>query len=115
MAGAPLVSVVMPVHNGAAFLPFALASIDRQDRNDIELVVVDDGSADDSATIAHAHPRTRCISQQQLGISQALNIGIRNANGSLFWMATTFGTRGSCCSRRHISPPTRTPSAFCAT
>ena len=48
----PLVSVIVPVHNGASFIGAALASARAQSVNGLELIVVDDGSTDASADIA---------------------------------------------------------------
>lgn len=47
-AGAPVVSVVIPAHNCRAFLPAALASVAAQDLKDIEILIIDDCSADDT-------------------------------------------------------------------
>lgn len=47
-----LVSVVVPVHDGARFLARCVESVSAQDHPDVEVVVVDDGSSDDSARIA---------------------------------------------------------------
>jgi glycosyltransferase involved in cell wall biosynthesis len=78
----PLVSVVMCVRDGERYLREALDSIAGQRRNDLEVVVVDDGSKDDSAQIARDHPlKPEILSQQPLGASAALNYGIRVARG----------------------------------
>jgi len=73
----------MPVYNGAKYLPHALASIDRQRYDNIEIIVIDDGSTDESAAIARAHPRVRCISQENQGISRSMNTGVQAAAGSI--------------------------------
>jgi glycosyltransferase involved in cell wall biosynthesis len=75
----PAVSVLMPVHNGALFLPEALDSVWSQGFTDLELVVVDDASDDDTASILDAveDPRLRrvCL-ERRTGVSGALNAGL---------------------------------------
>lgn len=50
----PLISVIVPVFNGAAFLPEAIASIRAQSHRPLEIIVVDDGSTDDTAEVVKA-------------------------------------------------------------
>ncbi len=61
--GNPKVSVIIPVYNGAEFLQQSIQSILDQTFSDFELIVIDDGSTDDSMTVAHAFhdPRMRVI------------------------------------------------------
>lgn len=80
----PLVSVILPVHNGGPFLQDALRSVLQQSLTDFELIVVDDCSSDESASIAGSFgdPRIRLIrSLDRLRICKALNLGIENARG----------------------------------
>jgi glycosyltransferase involved in cell wall biosynthesis len=82
----PRVSVVMPVRNGESHLAEAIESVRGQTLQSLELVVVDDGSEDDSAKIAErfaaADDRIRVVSQPDpRGISAALNLGWRLARG----------------------------------
>jgi glycosyltransferase involved in cell wall biosynthesis len=51
----PTVSVLLPVRDGARHLPEALASLRAQTLTDFELILVDDGSRDDSAAVAEVH------------------------------------------------------------
>jgi len=77
-----LVSVVIPVHDGASFIGEALASVYAQDAHHIEVIIVDDGSGDDSLAIAQAHfPAIRVIRQENAGIGAARNRGVENARG----------------------------------
>ena len=82
MSGSPLVSVVMPVHDGERFLSEALASVLAQTHGPLECIVVDDGSHDRSADIAAAHG-VKVVSQAQRGTAAARNTGVRAARGEL--------------------------------
>lgn len=79
-----MVSVLMPVHNGAAYLDEALSSIRGQSWTDFELIVVDDASTDDSVAIAESCHDQRirvCRAPARLGICGALNLGLASATG----------------------------------
>jgi glycosyltransferase involved in cell wall biosynthesis len=77
----PLVSVIVPCYNGAAFLEQALRSALAQSYPKVEVVVVDDGSTDSSAEIARRFP-VRYIRQENRGLCEARNRGIRESKGS---------------------------------
>lgn len=82
----PLVSVIMPAYNAAAFIAESIESVLRQTYPAFELIVVDDGSSDDSAAIAERHAaadaRVRVIRCRNSGKpSIARNIGIGQASG----------------------------------
>ena len=80
------VSVVIPCYNGAAFLRQTLDSVLAQSRPPREVLVVDDGSTDDSAAIAASFgPPVRVISQENQGESVARNRGLDEAAGA--WVA----------------------------
>lgn len=78
----PLVSVVIPAYNAQDHLADCLASV-RAEVNGctVEVIVVDDGSVDDTVRIAHEQPGVRCIHQANKGPSAARNTGIAAANG----------------------------------
>ena len=78
-----LISVIVPVHNGEKFLGDALASIFTQDYRPIEVLVVDDGSTDGSATIARSFPDIRYFHEEKQGSAVARNTGIDNSRGEL--------------------------------
>ena len=89
---APLISVVMPAYNAAAYLPATVRSVLRQTFRDIELLVVDDGSTDDTAAAAldaaEGDARLRVISPGvNQGRSAARNLGIDAARGD--WVCPT--------------------------
>ncbi len=81
----PRVSVVIPCYRQARFLSEAVASVVAQTFTDWEIVIVDDGSPDDTAVVAQlliaAHPdrRIRLIRQENRGLAEARNAGIRVA------------------------------------
>lgn len=80
----PLITVLMPVHNGAAYLEEAIASILRQSLADFEFLIVDDASTDHSAALVRnvKDPRVRLISStERLKLSGALNLGLDQARG----------------------------------
>lgn len=82
----PLISVIMPVHNGGRFVAEAIRSILNQSFGDFEFVIIDDASTDDSPEIAasFADPRVaRLRNEQRLGITRTLNRGIGAARGQL--------------------------------
>jgi glycosyltransferase involved in cell wall biosynthesis len=80
------VSVVIPCYNGGRFLRETLESVLQQTHPALEVIVVDDGSTDDSAAIAESYgPPVRVIRQQNQGESVARNRGIDEARGE--WVA----------------------------
>lgn len=84
MNNPPAISVVMPVFNGARWLPDSLASIQRQEVPGIEIVLIDDGSTDDSTSVARAAvPGLRCFRQENRGQAAARNAGVKEARGIL--------------------------------
>ena len=80
---APLVSVVVPVYNGAEFLAECLGSLLLQDHPAIEVIVVDDGSDDDSAAIAERYEGVRVLRIAHAGLGTARNTGVEAATGPL--------------------------------
>ena len=78
----PSVSVVVCTHNGAQTLPECLEGVRGLSYPDFELIVVDDGSGDDSAAIARAHGATVIVSEHR-GLSAARNAGIARAGGEI--------------------------------
>src|ERR1043165_3045241 len=77
----PLVSVIIPVYNGARHLRAALESVFAQTYRSFEVIVVDDGSVDESAIIAQSFPEVRYIHQTNCGVAAARNHGIEAARG----------------------------------
>jgi len=81
----PMISVLMPVHNGAQFIEEAVDSILQQQYQNFELLIVDDGSNDQTSAIATSlscrDKRVHVLWQEKSGIAAALNHGIGRANG----------------------------------
>ena len=79
----PLVSAIVPVYNGERFIASALDSILAQSYRPLEVIVVDDGSEDDTASVARSYPSIRYIHQANQGPSTARNTGIAEAKGDI--------------------------------
>ena len=81
----PLVSVIVPIYNAAAFIVETLDSILASSYRPIEVVMVDDGSSDDSLSIASTyckdHEECYVYKQENAGVSAARNHAIRKARG----------------------------------
>lgn len=87
----PLVSIVIPVYRGAAYLGEAIESVLAQTWPSREILVVNDGSDDDGATERVARSfgdRIRYIAKENGGVASALNEGIRQMKGEYFaWLS----------------------------
>ena len=75
------VSVVIPCYGQAHFLGEAVESVLSQGHPPRELIVIDDGSPDDVASVVVRFPSVRCISQGNQGLSVARNAGIEASRG----------------------------------
>lgn len=87
----PIVSIIIPVYNGSNFLSESIESALAQTYDNIEIIVVNDGSKDEGATesIALAYgDKIRYYSKSNGGVSSALNLGIQKMNGEWFsWLS----------------------------
>jgi glycosyltransferase involved in cell wall biosynthesis len=85
----PLVSVVIPVFNGSIFLREAIDSVLNQTYKNIEIIVVDDGSTDDTQNIMRSYSNLiRGYHKKNGGTASALNFGIQKMNGDWFaWLS----------------------------
>jgi len=77
------VSVVVATYNGGRTLRNCLVSLEQLHYPDYEVIVVNDGSTDDTAVILGDFPEVRVITQTNLGLSAARNSGIEAATGSI--------------------------------
>ncbi|MDP6415706.1 MAG: glycosyltransferase, partial [Gammaproteobacteria bacterium] len=79
---APQVSVIIPAYNSASYLRQAVDSVLSQRDTSYELIIVDDGSTDDTRTVLQAYEdRIRYVYQDNQGVSAARNHGLRLAQG----------------------------------
>ena len=81
----PLVSVIVPLYNAAPYITETLESVVASTYRPLEVVVVNDGSKDDSLRVAEVfakeHPEVRVFDQANAGVSAARNHAIREAKG----------------------------------
>ena len=80
-----LVTVVVPIYNTEKYLRRCLDSIINQSYSNLEIILIDDGSIDNSSKICYEYSindhRIKIIRQKNAGVSVARNVGIRNATG----------------------------------
>ena len=85
MKNSPLVTVIVPIFNAELYLGKCIESILGQTYKKLEIVLVDDGSKDQSLLVckkyAKNEPRIIVIHQKNRGVSAARNTGIRTSNG----------------------------------
>lgn len=80
----PFVSVIIPTYNRAWSLKKAIDSVLEQDYKNFELIVVDDGSTDDTEALVTEYAKSvKFVQQPNLGVSAARNKGIQISSGSL--------------------------------
>jgi glycosyltransferase involved in cell wall biosynthesis len=82
-----LISVIIPAHNVARFIGRTLESVLKQTHRALDVVVVDDGSTDDTADVveevSRRDPRVRLVRSDKLGVSAARNLAIAQAKAQL--------------------------------
>ncbi len=107
----PLVSVVIPCYKQAHLLPDAIESALAQSHPRIEVLVVDDGSPDETAAVARRYPDVRSVGQENQGLGAARNTGFRASKGDyvLFLDADDRLTRAAVAA--HLACFARNPDA----
>ena len=86
MQSNPLVSIIIPVHNGEKYLKESIESCLNQDYSPLEIIVVDDKSEDNTLEILSEYQKKsnilKVISvEKQNGLGNVINIGVKNSNG----------------------------------
>ncbi len=76
-----LVSVIIPCYNHGHFLEQAIESVLAQSYSDFEIIVVDDGSTDNTTEVVRRHSRVRYVYQENAGLSSARNTGLWHSHG----------------------------------
>jgi glycosyltransferase involved in cell wall biosynthesis len=129
VADAPAITVVLNTYNRAELLPRALTSVLGQTHSDFEVVIVDDGSTDDTADVVTSvnDERVRYVRQANAGLSVARNTGLSAARGNAVvflddddWVLDTWlerlgepfqdpGVGVACCGLTLVSPVDHQP------
>lgn len=80
------VSIIMAAYNASSFIEEAIRSVQQQDYQWFELIVVNDGSTDQTEAVVKSikDPRVRYLKQKNSGVSAARNLGLVNMTGSFF-------------------------------
>lgn len=76
-----LVSIIVPVYNIENYIERCLNSLINQTYENTEIIVIDDGSSDNSKNIVDTYKNIKVIHTDNKGLSAARNLGIKNANG----------------------------------
>lgn len=109
---APLVTIVVLCHNYGRFLAEAIESALAQTYPNIEIVVIDDGSTDDSLEVAQRYAdRVRVITQPNMGMEPTANRGANEANGELFCFLSADDVLEPEYVERHADALARAPEA----
>ena len=80
----PKVSVIVPVYNASAYIERALDSALSQDCQNLEVIIVNDGSTDDLQNVIERYlgdKRVKYLATEQRGVSHAINVGLKEATG----------------------------------
>jgi glycosyltransferase involved in cell wall biosynthesis len=83
MRNTPLIDVIIPVYNGSRYIDDAIKSVLKQQYDSLEIIIVDDGSTDDTPSVVRSFKDIRYIRQENHGVAAARNRGIENSGGEL--------------------------------
>ncbi len=103
-------SIIVPVYNVEAYLPACMESLLNQPCQDMEIILVDDGSTDGSTMLCHGYraafpEKVRLICQENGGLGAARNTGIAAARGEYLWFVDSddmIEPDALACLSRHI-------------
>lgn len=89
MNNKPLVTIVIPVFNGEKYIREAIESVLGQTYENIEIIVIDDGSTDHTDAICHSYGTAiRYVYKMNGGVASAVNLGIKMMSGEYFsWLS----------------------------
>ncbi|HKS40550.1 MAG TPA: glycosyltransferase [Blastocatellia bacterium] len=82
MMNPDLISIIIPCYNQSHFLGEAIESVFKQTYTHYEIIVVDDGSTDETASVAAGFGSVRCLIQKNRGLAAARNAGLEASRGS---------------------------------
>jgi glycosyltransferase involved in cell wall biosynthesis len=77
-----IVSVIIPCYNHGTYLPEAIESVINQSYKNFEIIVIDDGSIDNTKEVCNNYPIVKYIYQKNAGLSAARNTGIKYSSGA---------------------------------
>lgn len=77
----PIVSVIIPCYNAASYLAECIESVLNQNYPSLEVILVDDGSTDDSVVIAGNYKEVKVLKQANSGACAARNLGLKHSQG----------------------------------
>ena len=84
-----LLSIIIPVYNVEVYIGKLLQSIFSQNTEEVEIIVVNDGTLDGSMNVVQrfvlAHPNLYIVNQSNMGLSEARNTGLKHAKGRYVW------------------------------
>lgn len=78
---APLISVIIPTFNASGYLPKAIESVMNQTYTNFEVIIIDDGSTDNTRSIIKESEKVKYFYQENKGLSSARNAGMQKSNG----------------------------------
>ena len=78
-----LISVIITCYNHAQYLAESIGSVLNQDHTPVEIIVIDDGSTDNTKEVVSHYPSVKYIYQSNQGLSAARNTGIDHSKGLL--------------------------------
>ncbi len=100
MESKPLLSIITPVYNTEVYLPLCIESVIKQDYQNWELLLVNDGSTDNSLSVCELYAkqdsRIRVFSQKNQGASVARNFALDNAKGEVITFLDSDDTIDTC-------------------
>lgn len=106
------ISVVIPAYNSAVYIRETLESVLAQTSPPLEVIVVDDGSTDETAAIVRTYAgRIRLLQQENKGVSAARNLGIQQAQGDYIafvdsddlWLPEKLGRQAACILEKQVA------------